>query len=357
MRVAHQQPCRSFSRGLDWRWDILSLAVFIVRDLGVAVLFCVVTMLGWGSWANTQKLAGKDKWPFELFYWDYAIGVFAFSLLFAFTLGSAGASGIPFLENLHGAPDSAVWTAISSGVLFNISNILLVVGIDAAGMAVAFPVGVGLALVIGTVKSYVLAPQGNRTLLSAGVALIVFSMVMSAVAHHRLKNAARSKPLRGLVFSAVAGCLMGFFYPQLLASVSPDFSTRAIQPGLLTPYTGLVLFAVGLLGSNIVVNTVFMRAGRVTYGDYFRGRARLHSLGFLGGCIWMLALCMNVIASGVAGPAISYALGQGATLVAAIWGVFIWREFLHAPPGTWTFVSLMFAGYVIGLVLIGIASL
>jgi glucose uptake protein len=331
--------------------------VFIVHDLGVAVLFCVVTMLGWGSWANTQKLAGKDKWPFELFYWDYAIGVFVFSLLFAFTLGSAGAAGMPFLENLRGASDSAMWTAIFSGVLFNISNILLVVGIDAAGMAVAFPVGVGLALVIGTVKSYVLSPQGNAVLLTTGVALIVFAMVMSALAHHRLKQAAKTRPFRGLAFSAVAGCLMGFFYPELAAAISPDFSTRALQPGLLTPYTALVMFAAGLLVSNLAVNTIFMRAGKVTYGDYFRGRARLHSLGFLGGCIWMLALGMNVIASGVAGPAISYALGQGATLVAAIWGVFVWREFMHAAKGTWTFVAFMFAGYVIGLVLIGMASL
>ena len=330
--------------------------MFIVHDLGIAVLFCVVTMLGWGSWANTQKLAGKDQWPFELFYWDYAIGVFVFSLLFAFTLGSAGSSGVPFLENFRGAAGSPIRTAIWSGVLFNISNILLVVGIDEAGMAVAFPVGVGLALVIGTVKSYVLSPQGSAALLTAGVVLIVFAMIMSALAHHRLKQAAKTKPFRGLAFSAVAGCLMGFFYPELVAAVSPDFTARTIQPGLLTPYTALVLFAVGLLASNIVVNTIFMRAGNVTYGDYFRGRARLHSLGFLGGCIWMLALSMNVIASGVAGPAISYALGQGATLVAAIWGVFIWREFLHAPKGTWTFVSLMFAGYVIGLVLIGMAS-
>ena len=239
-------------------------------------------MLGWGSWANTQKLAGKDKWPFELFYWDYAIGVFAFSVLFAFTLGSAGSSGMPFLDNLRGGSGSAMWTAVSSGVLFNISNILLVVGIDAAGMAVAFPVGVGLALVIGTVKSYVLAPQGNAGLLTSGVVLIVFAMVMSAVAHRGLGQAAKTKPIKGLVFSAVAGCLMGFFYPQLLAAVSPDFNTRAIQPGLLTPYTAMVLFAVGLLASNVVVNTIFMRAGKFTYADYFRGQPAAAFAGISG---------------------------------------------------------------------------
>jgi len=331
--------------------------MFIVHDLGIAVLFCVVTMLGWGSWANMQKLAGKDRWPFELFYWDYAIGVFAFSLLFAFTLGSAGTAGVPFLENLRAASASAIWAAVLSGILFNISNILLVVGIDAAGMAVAFPVGVGLALVIGTVKSYVLSPKGNAALLIAGVALIVFAMIMSALAHRRMGAGARTRPFRGLAFSAVAGCLMGFFYPQLLAAVSPDFSASPIQPGLLTPYAALVFFAFGLLASNIVVNTIFMRAGKVTYGEYFHGRGRLHSLGFLGGCIWMVALSLNVIASGVAGPAISYALGQGATLVAAIWGVFIWREFLGATKATWTLITLMFAGYVVGLVLIGAASL
>jgi glucose uptake protein len=331
--------------------------MFIVHNLGIAVLFCIVTMLGWGSWANMQKLAGKDRWPFELFYWDYAIGVFAFSLLFAFTLGSAGASGVPFLENLRGASDSAIWTAVLSGVLFNISNILLVVAIDAAGMAVAFPVGVGLALVIGTLKSYVLSPKGDAGLLIAGVALIVFAMIMSALAHRRMRSGTGTRPFRGLAFAVVAGCLMGFFYPQLLAAVSSDFTARPIQPGLLTPYTALVLFALGLLVSNIVVNTVFMRAGKVTYGAYFHGRARLHSLGFLGGCIWMLALSLNVIAAGVAGPAISYALGQGATLVAAIWGVFVWHEFMGATKTTRALIALMFAGYVIGLILIGVASL
>ncbi len=354
-RVAREHGRPSLLAGVSA--GILALAVFVVHDLGIAVLFCVVTMLGWGSWANTQKLAGKDKWPFELFYWDYAIGVAAFSLLFAFTLGSAGSTGAAFLDNLRGASSNAIWTAISSGILFNISNILLVVGIDAAGMAVAFPVGVGLALVIGTLKSYVLAPKGNAALLFAGVALIVFAMIMSGVAHRTHGQLNKKKTIKGLAFSIVAGCLMGFFYPQLIAAISPDFGVRAIAPGLLTPYAALVMFAVGLLASNIVVNTIFMRAGRYTYADYFRGSARLHTLGFLGGCIWMLALCLNVIASGVAGPAISYALGQGATLVAALWGVFIWREFTGAAKSTWALVGLMFAGYVIGLVVIGIASL
>jgi glucose uptake protein len=328
--------------------------MFVVNSLSVAILFCVLTMLGWGSWANTQKLAGKERWPFELFYWDYAIGVFLFSVVFAHTFGSFGSSGMPAVENLHAADWSYVWPALISGAIFNLSNILLVVGIDAAGMAVAFPVGVGLALVIGTVQSYLATPKGDPALLFAGVGLIVFAMIMSAIAHARLPHAGKRSPLRGVIFSAVAGCLMGLFYPQLMKAISPDFHT--IAPRMLTPYVALVGFAFGVLGSNIVWNTVFMKFGGVGYREYFRGRFKLHLLGILGGCIWMAALSFNVIASGVAGPAISYALGQGATLVAAIWGLVVWREFRAAPAGTSKYLALMLAGYTTGLVLIGAAT-
>jgi glucose uptake protein len=112
-----------------------------------------------------------------------------------------------------------------------------------------------------------------------------------------------------------------------------------------------------VLGSNVVWNTLFMRAGRVTYAEYFRGSERLHLIGVLGGFIWMLALGFNVIASSVAGPAVSYALGQGATLIAALWGLFIWREFRSAPPGTNLYLALMLGGYTVGLVMIGAATL
>jgi len=302
--------------------------MFVVTSLPLAILFCIVTMLGWGSWANTQKLAGKEKWPFELFYWDYAIGVFLFSLLFAGALGG-GFSVVA----------AATIPALISGAIFNLANLLLVVGIDAAGMSVAFPVGVGLALVIGTVESYIEEPKGNPSFLFAGVALIVFAMIMSAAARQTVgKNRSR-----GLIFSVIAGCIMGLFYPQLM---------RAIGPGKLTPYVALVFFGAGVLLSNFIVNTVFMKAGGFGYGDYFRGSTKLHLIGILGGCIWMVALCLNVIASNAAGPAISYALGQGATLVAAIWGVFIWRE-----KGNTLYTILMFIGYASGLILIGAATL
>jgi glucose uptake protein len=260
------------------------------------------------------------------------------------------------VENLHAANFDFVLPALFSGAIFNLANILLVVGIDAAGMSVAFPVGVGLALVIGTVKTYLQSPQGNPVRLFAGVALVVFAMIMSALAHSRLPHGGAKSPLRGLIFSAIAGCFMGFFYPLLMRSISPNFNSAPIVSGMLTPYMALACFGGGVLASNLLWNTIFMRAGHVTYADYFRGSAKLHAIGILGGIIWMAALSFNVIASGVAGPAISYALGQGATLVAAIWGLLIWREFRTAPEGTTKYLVLMLAGYTGGLVLIGAAT-
>lgn len=331
--------------------------MFVVESAGLAIGLCVITMLGWGSWANTQKLAGKDKWPFELYYWDYAIGVLVAGIAIAATLGSSGEKGMNAIDNLRQASGGPMLQAAASGGLFNISNILLVVAIDAAGMSVAFPVGVGLALVIGTLASYLQAPKGNAAMITVGVALVVGAMVLSALAYRELPRKPGAGWMRGVVFAAVAGCLMGFFYPQLMASISPDIGQPFFRPGFLTPYTALVFFAIGLVVSNTAVNTVFMKAGGWRYEDYLKGTARLHSLGFLGGVIWMIALGLNVIAAGVAGPAISYALGQGATLVAAIWGVVIWREFRDAPPAATPLIAFMFLGYLAGLTLIGMATL
>lgn len=330
--------------------------MFVLHSLPIAIFFCFITMLGWGSWANTQKLSGKDRWRFELYYWDYAIGVLLFALIFAFTFGSTGDAGQHALANFQQASHHAIHYALVSGVIFNVSNIMLVVAIDAAGMVVAFPVGVGLALVIGTVESYLQTPKGNAPLLFGGVLLILFAMAMSSLAYRKLPKSAGKRPLKGLIFAVLAGGIMGSFYPELMRAISPNFNNDPVQPGMLTPYLALVVFAVGVVASNFIVNTIFMRAGKLTYADYFRGSAKLHSIGILGGVIWMIALCFNVIASGVAGPAISYALGQGATLIAAIWGVLVWKELAAGGKGTSRFAGLMFAGYAAGLLLIGLAT-
>lgn len=331
--------------------------MFTVNSPGIALLFCILTMIGWGSWANTQKLAGKERWPFELFYWDYSVGVALAGFIFFITLGVTGSAGMPSIANLGSASAHSIWTAIAAGALFNLANVLLVAAIDAAGMSVAFPVGIGLALVIGTAASYAEAPKGNVGFLSAGVALILLAMFVSAAAHRRSAGKSNGARRSGLVFAIVAGLLMGFFYPELMRSISPGFNTDPIQPGRLTPYTALLFFGLGVLVSSIPINSWFMRSRHSRFSDFWNARRGLHIPGILGGIIWMFALGLNVIASGVAGPAVSYALGQGATLIAALWGVFVWREFQGAPAGTGRLIVIMFAAYTAGIVLIGRAIL
>ena len=325
----------------------------IVHSYLMAVLLCFLTMLCWGSWANTQKLAGR-KWPFQLYYWDYAMGVFLLSLLLAFTLGSMGSAGRSFLADFHQADSGALGSAFLGGVIFNLSNILLVAAIDIAGMAVAFPIGVGLALVLGVITTYLTKPEGDPILLFLGVAGVVVAILLDALAYRRLSSG-RQTTSKGIAISVAAGVLMGFFYRFVVAAMSTDFVR--LQAGKLSPYTALVFFSAGLLVSNFLWNTLVMwkpfSGEPVPFGDYFRkGDIRLHGIGILGGVIWSLGMSLSIIASGAAGPAISYGLGQGATMVAAFWGVFIWKEFQNAPKGTEKLLTLMFIAYAAGLILL-----
>lgn len=331
----------------------------VVESYSVAVVLCFITMLCWGSWANTQKLATKE-WKFQLFYWDYAIGVFLLSLILAFTLGSFGSSGANFLSNLSQATGKTLLLALIGGVVFNLSNILLVGAIDIAGLAVAFPIGVGLALVIGVIANYIAAPLGNAALLFTGVAGITTAVIIDGLAYKQLPAQGHKTVTKGIVISVLAGVLMGFFYRFVAASMSTDFVN--IEHGKFTPYSAVVFFSIGVLLSNFIWNSIFMAkpftGEPVPYSDYFtKGNTRLHLIGILGGVIWCAGMSFSIIASGQAGFAISYGLGQGATMIAAFWGVFIWREFKGASKGTNTLLALMFLLYIIGLALIIMARL
>ena len=309
--------------------------MFIVQDYTLAVFFCVITMLCWGSWANTQKLAASS-WRFELFYWDYVIGIVIFSLLLGLTLGSTGEQGRSFIPDILQAERENIFSAFIGGVIFNAANILLVAAIAIAGMSVAFPVGIGLALVIGVVVNYIRVPVGNVALLFGGVTFIVIAIILNSGAYRRMMSSAKEISTKGLVLSIVSGAMMGLFYKYVAASMFEDFTVP--ETGKLSPYTAVFIFSIGILASNFVFNSLLMRfpftGTSVSYADYFRGSFRNHMTGVLGGAIWCLGMSFNIIASGKAGPAISYGLGQGATVVAALWGIYIWKEFKDAPKGT-----------------------
>ncbi|MCU0471472.1 MAG: GRP family sugar transporter [Arcicella sp.] len=326
--------------------------MYIVENYSVAVFFTIVTMLCWGSWANTQKLTTKD-WRFETFYWDYVLGIVIMALIFAFTLGSNGEGGRSFLEDFKQADSKSFESALIGGVIFNAANILLVSAITIAGMSVAFPVGIGLALVIGVIVNYLDNPIGDKLLLFAGVALIALAILLNANAYRKMQgnNSVSSK---GLALSVVAGVLMGYFYKYVAASMFADFNVP--ETGKLSPYTAVVVFSVGILISNFIFNTYLMirpfEGKPVSYGQYFSGSFTNHLMGILGGMIWCVGMSFSIIASGKAGAAISYGLGQGATIVAAIWGIYIWKEFKNAPIGTNKILNIMLVCYLIGLGLI-----
>jgi len=332
--------------------------MIIIQSYFIAVLMCVITMLCWGSWANTQKMASK-KWAFQLFYWDYSLGVLILSLILAFTMGSSGEEGRGFLADLAQADSSAIGSALLGGAVFNIANLLIVVAINIAGMAVAFPIGIGLALVIGVVVNYVATPLGNPVVLFIGVLFIVLAILLDAIVYRKHSGGKASGTTRGIVISVLGGILMGFFYRFVAASMVTDFAMP--EAGKLTPYTASVIFAVGLLLSNFVWNTFFMykpiSGERATYKDYFKkGDTKLHLIGLLGGVIWSIGMTFSIIASEQAGYAISYGLGQGATLIAALWGVFIWKEFGKA-EGLKGLLVAMFLFFLVGLGMIIAARL
>jgi glucose uptake protein len=327
--------------------------MFIVESYSLAVFFCIITMICWGSWANTQKLTA-GTWRFELFYWDYVIGIAFFSLLLALTLGSAGEQGRPFAADLIQADRPSLLSAFLGGVIFNAANILLVAAIAIAGMSVAFPIGIGLALIIGVIVNYIRVPVGEVFLLFTGVGFILLAMVLNSRAYRKMMASSKSISTKGLALSIVSGTMMGLFYKYVAASMFEDFTIP--EKGKLSPYTAVFIFSIGILVSNFIFNSLLMRfpfqGDRVSYADYFKGSLRNHMTGILGGSIWCLGMSFNIIASGKAGPAISYGLGQGATVIAALWGIYVWREFDKAPKGTTTILNFMLACFVVGLALI-----
>ncbi len=306
----------------------------------IASTFC------WGSWANTYK--ATRGYRFELFYWDYAIGIVLAALVYALTLGSIGNDASSFLANVRAADGSNIGFALVGGVIFNIANLLLVAGIDMAGLAIAFPVGIGVALVVGVVLSYAIQPKGDGTMLAAGVALAVLAVVLDGLAYGQLASGRAGASRRSIAVCVVSGVLMGAFAP---------FVTQALTAGhALSPYSISVFFTLGALLCCFVANVYFMRhplvGAPVDFGGFFRARGSDHLMGILGGVVWGTGTVFNFVAAGLVGVAISYAIGQAAPMVAALWGVLVWKEFRGAGGRAQALLAGMFVCYVLALVFI-----
>jgi glucose uptake protein len=310
----------------------------------------ITSAICWGSWANTYK--GVKNYRFELFYWDYAIGIFLMSLIWGHTLGSSGHDASSLANNIHAAGTSNIVYALIGGAIFNLANLLLVAAIDMAGLAVAFPISIGIALVVGTVLSYGLQPKGNPTLLALGVLCALIAVILDGKAYGSLGRAEKSVSRKSLIVCIVSGVLMGLWAP---------FLTRAMTTGnSLGPYSAVVFLTLGALLSCFIWNLYFMKhplvGEPVSFSGFFRGPASGHMLGVLGGLIWGTGTVFNMVAASLTGVAISYAIGQSAPMVAALWGVFVWKEFAGAGSKAKTYLAGMFIFYGFAILLIAKAN-
>jgi len=319
--------------------------MFTPQTFATALLMMIVTAICWGSWANTYK--GVKGYRFELFYWDYAVGIFLFALLYAYTLGSSGHDASSFAYNVHTADLSNIGWAVFAGIIFNLANVLLVAGIDMAGLATAFPVCIGIALVVGVILSYIQQPRGNLVMLTGGVICAIVAVVLDGKAYGQL-GGTRETSRKSIAICAVSGVLMGLWAP---------FSTRALTHGNpMGPYSVVVFLTLGALLSCFIWNLYFMRkplvGDPVSFSGFFTAPVSGHVLGLLGGLIWATGTVFSLVAANYTGVATSYAIGQAAPMVAALWGIFAWKEFRGANPKARRYLALMFAFYLIAILLV-----
>ena len=328
--------------------------MYTPNSLGAALIMMIATALLWGSWASTYK--GVKNYRFELFYWDYAIGIFLISLILGHTMGSIGNDPNSLPNNIHSADPSNIAWAMVGGVIFNLANLLLVAALDMAGMAVAFPLAIGIALVVGVVLSYVLQPKGNVALLGGGVLCALIAVTMIGNAYGTLRSGGQGVSRKSVITCIVSGVLMGLWAP---------FVTRAMthtsqNGGPLGPYATAIFLTFGALLSCFIWNIYFMKhplvGEPVSFSGFFRGPASGHMLGLLGGIIWGVAMVFDLVAANYTGVAISYAIGQSAPMVAALWGVFVWKEFKGASSKATMYLVLMFVFYCLAILLVAKAN-
>jgi glucose uptake protein len=324
--------------------------MFTPHTLGIAMFMMITSAICWGSWANTYK--GVKNYRFELFYWDYAVGIFLISLIFALTLGSTGNDSQSFLNNVHSADTANIVSTMIGGAIFNLANLLLVAAIDMAGLAIAFPVAIGIALVVGVISSYAIQPKGNAALLAMGVICAFIAVILDGKAYGSLAIAGRSVSKKSIVTCVVSGVLMGLWAP---------FVARAMTNGnTLGPYSIAVFLTLGALLSCLIWNIYFMRkplvGDPVSFAGFFSGPISGHLLGLFGGFIWGTGMVFNLVAAKFTSVAISYAIGQSAPMVAALWGIFVWKEFAGAPGKAKVYLTLMFVFYALGILLVAKAN-
>ena len=342
----------------------------LATTYGAALCLAIFSLLCLGSWANSFKLAGR--WRFELFYFDFAFGLVAVSLILAFTAGSWGFDSFTFMDDLMRASKHSMAQAFGAGLIFNLGNMLLVAGVSLVGLSIAFPIGLGIAIVVGALIAQAVSPQGNPVLFFAGAAVVLVAVFVCGSAYRSLAllreiekmKAGTHRTLRpsvswkGVLLSAGGGILLGSFAPVLDAAKDPDIG--------LGPYSLGVVFCMGIAFSTIVYNMYFMnlpvKGKPVEILAYFRGSIGQHLYGVLGGAVWSLGTIAAFVLSsspkaGMPAPALMYALGRISPLLAAIWGLVVWKELRSADAKVAALLGIMLFLLAAGVAMLAIAPL
>jgi glucose uptake protein len=344
--------------------------MILPQTYAATMVLTILSLLCLGIWVSAFKLVGR--WRFELFYFDFAFGLLVTALILAFTVGNLGYDGFDFLDDLQHTGKRQWVFCFAAGMIFNFANLLLVAAVSVAGTVLAFPVGMGVGLILATVLSFAASRSGNGAMILVGAGLVLVSALVNAIGHRLLaqqrheelardgkaRSTRRPSGAKGIVLALVSGLLMGSFWPLLDKAREGDLG--------MGPYAIGTLFTCGVFFSTFVYNIFLMNlpveGDPVDLSHYFRAKPRQHLWAFMGGVIWSLGTFggMVVLAAPEAqqgSPALHAILAQAAPLLTALVGIFVWRELKGADMRVRALTLLMIVLYGCGVVLLSIAPI
>jgi glucose uptake protein len=342
--------------------------MILPQSNSLVLILMIASMLLLGAWASLFKAAGK--WRFELFYFDFAFGLLLAAIIFSFTFGDLGYDGFTFMDDLQHAGKHQWVYCFLSGIIFNIGNMLMLASVSVAGLAIAFPMTMGVAVIVASLVGLGGKPPGNALLIVLGCGLVLTSVVMNAVAyriigrerHEKLaraglaKSTRRPNPVKGIVLAVVGGLLIAAMSGLLIKARDPDVG--------LGPYTAAAIFSLGMFLSSLVLNVFLMNlpveGEPLEFSAYFKGRASQHLFGVVGGVLWYTGTLAALVSTSVPprmqpGPLESFLLAQGAPIIAALLGIIVWKELKGGDIRLKVLGALMIILFVCGLAMIGLA--
>lgn len=320
----------------------------------------------WGTWAVAFKMAGS-KWRFEHFYFDFAFGALAASLIAGFTLGSSGRDLT--LADAFLISSRKQWAlAAAAGAVFNLGNMLLLAAVEIRGMTIAFPLAMATAATVTALRILVTSRGDNPALLVAGAALLAASIVLAAMAAGRLSatpaaGAGNQKSIRKegsakpVTLAILGGLLFAF----------SEFPLRSARQGVgdlsMGPYALALLFCLGILITTVIYNLYFLNlpvhGEPAGFGPYFQGRIGTHLLGVLGGVIFAGGLLGAFVVAEAEGDAalaggVNAVLVLASAILAALWGLLAFGEFRQSRQGGFVLAVLALISLAGGLAAVAI---